>query len=263
MIKATLTRQKTIIMAGVDNNAPDRTAYPGKVLTEVRYSRLEAMRLKGEKRAVLSVYGQSMPATLAALVKEIGEEDHDPLALEQALMQDKGWSALFRNGQLLHSDEETPYAIFGFEKLQRAQALQSGDVTTERGGLCPGWRHVRLDHDSQTAMVMQFEEDEVRCSLLERGLGREGKMSLMMPNKDHMVRLRDVLTLAGTIIEGHNLAARLGMVDDHGRPVKRYPSIADQGKPETLRFLDLRGQLTTFLQQHKVNFWPDLQPYWG
>lgn len=261
MIKATLIREKIRILAGVDHAAP-RDIMPGTLLEEIRCSHLLVVRVKGDKRSTLSVYGQAMPATLAALVREIGQEDNDPHALEEALTQEPGWSALFRNGEALHLSGDVPAAIHGIEILRGDGELKSGDVAVERGALKKGWHHLRLEVDRQTAMVMSFEDNEVRCSLLERGLGHEGKLSMTLPNQEHDVRLRDVLTLAGTIIEGHNLATRLGMVDEHGHPVRRFPPREMDHMPETTRFLGLKEKLRDFLKHHPVHFWPDIQPYW-
>jgi hypothetical protein len=261
-IKVTLTRLKVRVLAGADHQAPEKLT-PGDVLQEVRCSRLEATRVRDGRQAHIDVYGQAMPATLKALVNEISERTEDAGMLEHSLVDEAGWSAVFRNGELLHKDPDTPYPIDGMEQLLRHGNLSDGEHHTTPGLLYPGWRHVRLSVHAQVAMVLHYEEPEIRCSILERGLGHQGKLSLTMVNRDHEVRLRDVLSLAGTIIEGHTLALRLGLVDEHGRTIRRIPRQEHQQKPEHERFLQLKTKLKQFLAAHPAKFFPELQPYWG
>lgn len=247
----TLLREKFVIRDAIEQRGPQRDASPPVIALSNRIV-LPMVSEDGEHSETLIVRAQNMHscARMAARIMQEFQETGPILdrktpfdwkyawlsitkGFEQKFNPNR-WVAVYHKGRVIYEDGETSRHPF-LDIIEQCDARNRDNyekaVAVAEDAFKQAGKLVTIEHDSNVALVLTTEGDEVRCGVIVRGPNRTMTFNFIAkPRAGRKAKISQCLSVSAAFLEGVQLAFQVGMI----RQKQQY-ELLDIGSPEAER----------------------------
>jgi len=167
------------------------------------------------------------------------------------------WIAVYCNGSRIFSTAEGRDLDL-IERIARGGALREDMLDRHADHFKNANETVEFRYDSQLAVVVNDQENQVKCSILERSISSEGTLSFTFP-KEKRHTITQAMDLAINIIESSSLHNQYTIMNNQAKSLRGD----DQRKMRTLqemqkkRVNQLHQAVSVVVKSHSIQFWPE------
>lgn len=276
----TLLREKFTIRDAIAGRGPRRDEPPPVIALSNRIV-LSMVSDDGETVETLIVRAQNMHtcARMAARIlqefQEAGSilDRRDPFDWRYAWLSiTKGfetrfnpnrWIAVYHKGRIVFEDGETGRHPF-LDIIEQCDARNKDNyekaVSVAEDAFKQAGKLVTIEHDSNIALVLTSEGDEVRCGVIVRGPNRTTTFNFIAkPRAGRAVKISQCLSVSAAFLEGVQLAFQVGMVKQKQIFELLEPGSeeAERGRESSQKLGRLNGAIQQFENLAEVTYRPE------
>lgn len=276
----TLLREKFIIRDAIAQRGPRRDATPPVIALSNRIV-LPLMSEDGTVSEKLVVRAQNMHSCARMAAKIVQDFQDNGTILDRKTPFDwryawlsitKGfetkfnpqrWVAVYHKGRIVYEDGETERHPF-LDIIEQCEARNKDNyekaVSVAEDAFKQAGKLVTIEHDSNVALVLNAEAEEVRCGVIVRGPNRTMTFNFTAkPRGGRDVKISQCLSVSAAFLEGVQLAFQVGMIKQ-----KQLFEMVDPGSPEVERAREsseklgrLNGAIQQFENLADVHYRPE------
>ncbi len=277
---ATLLREKFIIRDAIAQRGPRREAAPPVIALSNRIV-LPMVSEDGSVSETLIVRAQNMHSCARMAARILQEFQDTGSILDRATPFDwryawlsitKGfetkfnpqrWVAVYHKGRVVYEDGETERHAF-LDIIEQCDARNKSDyekaVSVAEDAFKQAGKLVTIEHDSNVALVLTTEGEEVRCGVIVRGPNRTMTFNFTAkPRGGRRVKISQCLSVSAAFLEGVQLAFQVGMIRQKEVFEMLDPGSAEaaRGRESSQKLARLNGAIQQFENLAEVTYRPE------
>lgn len=172
------------------------------------------------------------------------------------------WCAIYHKGRVLYEDgTRHPFLdiIEQCDAVNRDNYSQS--VAFAEKAFQQAGKEMKIEHDSNIALIVSIKEDEAKCGVILRGANKKTTFNYNVRQRKNgdPVRIPTILTVSAAFLEGVQLAFSVGMAN-RKRQVALIEKFSDEdrkGKRGAERLINLSSAIEGLERKYNVNYRPD------
>ncbi len=173
------------------------------------------------------------------------------------------WCAIYHKGRVIfESGTRHPFLdiIEQCDAVNRdnyGQSVAFAEKAFQQAG-----KEMKIDHDSNIALIISIKEDEAKCGVILRGANKKTTFNYTVKRKrigGEDIRVPTILTVSAAFLEGVQLAFNVGMINK-----KRSLAVIDlysdddrKGKRGAERLVNLSNAIEGLERKYIVSYRPD------
>lgn len=174
------------------------------------------------------------------------------------------WCAVYYKGRVVFEDGEHHPFLDIIEKCDAVsrdgytESVQFAEQAFQQAG-----KTVKIDHDSNIALVISVKDEEAKGGVILRGANRKTTFNYTISQKKNAggepVRVPTILTLSAAFLEGVQLAFNVGMINRKRATglIEKYSDDDRKGKRGTERLTGLSQAIESVERKYNCNYRPD------
>ena len=173
------------------------------------------------------------------------------------------WCAIYHKGRLLYEDGERHAFLDIIEKCDTvnregyAESVMFAETAFQQAG-----KAMKIEHDSNIALVISIKEDEAKGGVILRGANRKTTFNYTITPKKisgEPVRIPTVLTISAAFLEGVQLAFNVGMTNRKriSGLIEKYSDDDRKGKRGAERLANLTQAIEGVERKYVCKYRPD------
>lgn len=173
------------------------------------------------------------------------------------------WCAVYHKGRIVFESGMRHPLLDIIEKCDAAMGKSYDEsVAFAEGAFLQAGKSMKIDHDSNVALIVSVKEDEAKCGVILRGAHRKTTFNYTVKRRrqgDDAARTPTILTMAAAYLEGIQLAFTVGMINrKRGMGlIEKYSDEERKGRRGTERLLNLNNAIETLERKYAVQYRPD------
>ena len=181
----------------------------------------------------------------------------DSLSILDTRFMPGNWIAVYCNGTRIFATAEGRDLDL-IERVARGGPLREDMLQRQASHFKKDDERIDFKYDSQLAVVVNEQEKQTKCSILERSISSEGTLSFTYPREKRSV-VTQAMDLAINIIESSSLHNQYTIMNNQAKGLKGD----DNRKMRTLqemqkkRVNELHQTINVIVKTHGVQFWPE------
>ena len=276
----TLLREKFIIRDAIAQRGPRRDAAPPVIALSNRIV-LPLLSEDGTVSENLIVRAQNMHSCARMAARILQEFQESGSILERATPFDwryawlsitKGfetrfnphrWVAVYHKGRIIYEDGETERHPF-LDIIEQCEARNKENyekaVSVAEDAFKQAGKLVTIEHDSNIALVLTSEGEEIRCGVIVRGPNRTMTFNFnAKPRGGRSVKISQCLSVSAAFLEGVQLAFQVGMIKQKllFEMIEPGSVEAERGRESSQKLGRLNGAIQQFENLADVTYRPE------
>lgn len=174
------------------------------------------------------------------------------------------WGAVYHKGRKIFEDGEHHTFLDIIEQCDAANKEEYEEsVTFAEKAFQRAGKTVKIDHDSNVALVVKVTDDECRCGIILRGATRKTTFNFtaspFLSGAKKPMNVATVLTVCAAFLEGIQLSFDVGL-SNKKREFKLFEKYSDEdrkGARATSRLINLNTAIARFEQKHTIHYRPE------
>ena len=173
------------------------------------------------------------------------------------------WCTVYHKGRIIFESGTHHPLLDIIEKCDAAMGKSYDEsVAFAEGAFLQAGKSMKIDHDSNVALIVSIKDDEAKCGVILRGAPRKTTFNYTVKRRrqgDDPVRAPTILTMAAAYLEGIQLAFTVGMINRKRSIglIEKYSDEGRKGKRGTERLLNLNNAIETLERKYAVQYRPD------
>jgi hypothetical protein len=120
---------------------------------------------------------------------------------------------------------------------------------------------MKIEHDSNIALIVSIKEDEAKCGVILRGANKKTTFNYTVKQRKNgdPVRIPTILTVSAAFLEGVQLAFSVGMANKKRQValIEKFSDDDRKGKRGGERLINLSSAIEGLERKYNVNYRPD------
>ncbi len=173
------------------------------------------------------------------------------------------WCAIYHKGRVIYEYGERHPFLDIIEQCDAANKQNYGEsVAFAEAAFQRAGKEVKIEHDSNIALIMSITEDEAKGGVILRGANRKTTFNYTVKRKKfggEDLRIPTVLTVSAAFLEGVQLAFSVGMINKKRalNIAEKYSDEDRKGKRGAERLANLNRAIEGLENKYSVNYRPD------
>lgn len=173
------------------------------------------------------------------------------------------WCAIYHKGRCVYEDGTRHPFLDIIEKCdsvnreEYSQSVQFAERAFQQAG-----KEMKIEHDSNIALIISIREGEAKCGVILRGANRKTTFNYNVKQRrinSEEVRIPTILSVSAAFLEGVQLAFGVGMAN-RKRSLGLLDKFSDEdrkGKRGAERLINLTGAVESIERKYIVQYRPD------
>lgn len=172
------------------------------------------------------------------------------------------WCAIYYKGRPVFEDGNRHAFLDIIEQCDAvnttgyAQSVLFAESAFQKAG-----KEMKIEHDSNIALIVSVKEDEAKCGVILRGANKKTTFNYTVKSRKggEKVRIPTILTVSAAFLEGVQLAFGVGMTNKK-RAIGLLEKFSDEdrkGKRGSERLVNLSGAIEGLERKYTVQYRPD------
>ncbi len=172
------------------------------------------------------------------------------------------WAAIYYKGRAIFEDGERHPFLDIIEKCDVASrdSYTQSVIFAEKAFQQAG-KTVKIDHDSNVALIISVKPEEAKCGVILRGANKKTTFNYTVKQKKdgEAVRVPTILTVSAAFLEGVQLAFNVGMTNRKraAELLEKYSDEDRKGKRGAERLSNLSRAIEGIERKYNINYRPD------
>jgi hypothetical protein len=174
------------------------------------------------------------------------------------------WVAVYHKGRVIYEDGQTNRHPF-LDIIEQCDSRNKDDyenvVSFAEEAFMKAGRAVTIEHDSNIALVLNEESEEIRCGIVVRAPNRTMTFSFAAKPKDgHKPRISQCLGVSAAFLEGIHLSYQIGTIrrkQIHGMIDLSSTNETEKSNEAMQRLGTLNDTIRQFEQFLKISYRPE------
>ena len=173
------------------------------------------------------------------------------------------WVAIYHKGRVIYQDGEVARHPF-LDIIEQCDARNKEGydkaVKVAEDAFKQAGKLVTIEHDSNVALVLNYEDIETRCGIIVRGPNRTTTFNFTAkPKSGRGVKPSQCLSVAAAFLEGVQLAFQVGMIKQKQlyELIDPASTEADRGREASQKLGRLNGAVQQFENLVEVTYRPE------
>ncbi len=173
------------------------------------------------------------------------------------------WAAVYYKGRVIFEDGTRHPLLDIIEKCDAAnredytQSVAFAEAAFQQVG-----KSVKIEHDSNIALIISIKEEEAKCGVILRGANRKTTFNYTVKQKKiagDPIRIPTILTASAAFLEGVQLAFAVGMTNKKRAVelIEKYSDEDRKGKRGAERLINLTSAIESLERKYYVSYRPD------
>lgn len=173
------------------------------------------------------------------------------------------WAAVYYKGRVVFEDGERHGFLDIIEKCDTANKQDyTQSVLFAESAFRQAGKAIKIEHDSNIALIVSIKEDEAKCGIILRGATRKTTFNYTVKTKKldgDPIRIPTILTAAAAFLEGVQLAFAVGMINRKrdSEMIDKYSDEDRKGKRGAERLINLGKAIESLERKYVVSYRPD------
>ncbi|MGZ9109250.1 MAG: hypothetical protein ACXW4B_10590 [Micavibrio sp.] len=173
------------------------------------------------------------------------------------------WVAVYHKGRIIYEDGETQRHPF-LDIIEQCEARNKESyekaVAVAEDAFRQAGKIVTIEHDSNIALVVNFEPEEAKCGIIVRGPNKTMTFNFTAkPKGGRSVKISQCLSVSAAFLEGIQLAFQVGMIKQKQlyELIEPVSAEADRGREASQKLGRLNGAIQQFENLLDVTYRPE------
>lgn len=172
------------------------------------------------------------------------------------------WCAIYYKGHVVFEDGARHPFLDIIEKCDAASGQSYGDsVAFAEKAFQTAGKAMKIEHDSNIALILSIKQDEAKCGVILRGANRKTTFNYTVKKSKSgdVVRIPTILTVSAAFLEGVQLAFSVGMINRKRAVglIEKYSDEDRKGKRGAERLTNLSNAIEGLERKYMVQYRPD------
>lgn len=171
------------------------------------------------------------------------------------------WVALYIKGKKIFSHGEHHTFIDVIEKCDALNTDYNESVALAENIFSQAGKTVRIDYESNMALISTIEENEAHCGMVLRGPFRATNFNFYVDPRSDKEKISppQILTVAAAFLEGIELSVLIGKnsVKIQNNEIEKYSDDAKKTRDGRQRINTLETEINVFEKRYKVKYRPE------
>lgn len=173
------------------------------------------------------------------------------------------WAAIYYKGRIVYEEGTRHPFLDIIEKCDAANRENYAEsVAFAEKAFQQAGREMKIDHDSNVALIVSIRDDEAKCGVILRGANRKTTFNYSVKPKKiggEEVRVPTILTVSAAFLEGVQLAFGVGMTNRKRSIglIEKYSDDDRKGKRGAERLINLTSAIEGMERKYFVQYRPD------
>jgi hypothetical protein len=172
------------------------------------------------------------------------------------------WCAIYYKGRVIFEDGERHPFLDIIEQCDAASRNKYGEsVAFAEKAFQRAGKEMKIDHDSNIALIMSINPEEAKCGVILRGANKKTTFNYTVKKKKsgEEVRIPSILSISAAFLEGVQLGFTVGMINKK-RSVHVIEKFSDEdrkGKRGAERLINLTSAIEGIERKYFMSYRPD------
>jgi hypothetical protein len=173
------------------------------------------------------------------------------------------WCAIYYKGRAVYEDGTRHPFLDIIEKCDAAnnQNYAESVIFAERAFQQAG-KSLRIEHDSNVALIVSVKKDEAKCGVILRGAARKTTFNYTVKKRRinvEEIKIPTILTVSAAFLEGVQLAFSVGMTNRKRAAglIDKYSDEDRKGRRGAERLVNLGNAIENLENKYMVTYRPD------
>lgn len=174
------------------------------------------------------------------------------------------WCAIYHKGRIIFEDGVRHPFLDIIEKCDAATAGKSyaESVAFAESAFQQAGRAMKIEHDSNIALIVAIKDDEAKCGVMLRGAHKKTTFNYTVKRRrpeSEPARIPTILTLSAAFLEGVQLAFGVGMINRKRSAglIDKFSDEDRRGKRGHDRLINLTGAIEGLERKYSIQFRPE------